>query len=103
MTMKRFVFPLAVTCCFLLVVSQSTTVLAKDKWINFRSKNFFLVGNASEKEVRKVALKLEQFRAVLTQAFPNIRFNSAVPTTVIVFRDHRSYTPFKPRSNTAGY
>jgi len=101
--MKRFVFPLAVTFCLLLVVSQATTVLAKDKWINIRSKNFFLVGNASEKEVRKVALKLEQFRAVLTQAFPNIRFNSPVPTTVVVFRDHRSYTPFKPRANTAGY
>lgn len=101
--MKRFVFPLAVTFCVLLVVSQPTTVFAKDKWINIRSKNFFLVGNAGEKEVRKVALKLEQFRAVLTQAFPNIRFNSPVPTTVVVFRDHRSYTPFKPRANTAGY
>lgn len=103
MMMKRFVFPLAVTFCLLLVVSQPTTVFAKDKWINIRSKNFFLVGNASEKEIRKVATKLEQFRTVLTQAFPNIRFNSPVPTTVVVFRDHRSYTPFKPKANTAGY
>lgn len=103
MMMKRFAFSLAITFCVLVVVSQPTAVFAKDKWINIRSKNFFLVGNASEKEIRKVATKLEQFRAVLTQAFPNIRFNSPVPTTVVVFRDHRSYTPFKPRSNTAGY
>lgn len=101
--MKRFVFPFAATICLLLVVSQPGVVVAKDKWISIRSKNFFLVGNASEKEIRKVALKLEQFRAVLTQAFPNIRFNSPVPTTVVVFRDHRSYGPFKPRSNIAGY
>lgn len=101
--MKRLVSLLAVTFCVLLVVSQPNVVVAKDKWINIRSKNFFLVGNASEKEIRKVATKLEQFRAVLTQAFPNMRFNSPVPTTVIVFRDHRSYTPFKPRANTAGY
>jgi tetratricopeptide (TPR) repeat protein len=103
MMMKRFVLPLAITFCVLVVVSQPTVVFAKDKWINIRSKNFFLVGNASEKEIRKVATKLEQFRAVLTQAFPNIRFNSPVPTTVVVFRDHRSYRPFKPRANTAGY
>lgn len=103
MMMKRFVFLLAVTLCLLVVVSQPTVVVAKDNWISLRSKNFFLVGNASEKEIRKVALKLEQFREVLTRALPNIRFNSPVPTTVVVFRDHRSYGPFKPRPNTAGY
>jgi tetratricopeptide (TPR) repeat protein len=103
MMMKRFVFPLAITLCLLVVVSQPTVVLAKDNWISIRSKNFFLVGNASEKEIRKVALKLEQFREVLTRALPNIRFNSPVPTTVVVFKDHRSYGPFKPHANTAGY
>jgi tetratricopeptide (TPR) repeat protein len=103
MMMKRFVFPLAITLCLLVVVSQPTVVLAKDNWISIRSKNFFLVGNASEKEIRKVALKLEQFREVLTHALPNIRFNSPVPTTVVVFKDHRSYGPFKPHANTAGY
>ena len=103
MTMKRFVFPLAVTLCLVAVVSQHSVVLAKDNWISLRSKNFYLVGNASEKEIRKVALKLEQFREVLTRALPNIRFNSPVPTTVVVFKDHRSYGPFKPRPNTAGY
>lgn len=101
--MKRFVVPLTVTLCLLVVVSQPAVVVAKDNWISIRSKNFFLVGNASEKEIRKVALKLEQFREVLSHALPNIRFNSPVPTTVVVFRDHRSYGPFKPRPNTAGY
>ena len=37
-------------------------VSAKDEWIQVRSKNFFLIGNADEKDVRKVATKLEQFR-----------------------------------------
>jgi tetratricopeptide (TPR) repeat protein len=103
MMMKRFVFSLAVTLCLVAVVSQHSVVLAKDNWISIRSKNFLLVGNASEKEIRKVALKLEQFREVLTRALPNMRFNSPVPTTVVVFKDHRSYGPFKPRANTAGY
>lgn len=103
MMMKRFVFPLALSLCLLVVVSQPSVVVAKDNWISLRSKNFFLVGNASEKEIRKVALKLEQFREVLTHALPNIRFNSPVPTTVVVFKDNRSYAPFKPHANTAGY
>ena len=103
MMMKRFVFPLVVTLCLLVVVSQHSVAVAKDNWISIRSKNFFLVGNASEKEIRKVALKLEQFREVLTHALPNIRFTSPVPTTVVVFKDNRSYAPFKPHANTAGY
>lgn len=101
--MKRFVFPFAVSLCFLVVVSHHTAVRAKDNWISIRSKNFFLVGNASEKEIRKVALKLEQFREVFTRVLPNIRFNTPVPTTVVVFKNHRSYAPFKPQPNIAGY
>jgi hypothetical protein len=40
-----------------------------------------MIGNANEKEIRNVALKLEQFREVFTRLFPNIRFNTPVPTT----------------------
>ncbi|HKR21421.1 MAG TPA: hypothetical protein VJS17_02455, partial [Pyrinomonadaceae bacterium] len=77
--MKRFVFPLAVAFCFLALVSQHSTVSAKDTWVSIRTKNFLMVGNANEKEVRKVALKLEQFREVFTKLFPNMTFNTPVP------------------------
>lgn len=103
MTMKRFVFPLAVTLCLLLVVSQPATVSAKDNWVSVRTKNFFMIGNTGEKEIRQVALKLEQFREVFTRLFPKMRFNTPVPTTVVVFKSHSSYGPFKPHANTAGY
>ncbi|HSK65090.1 MAG TPA: tetratricopeptide repeat protein [Pyrinomonadaceae bacterium] len=101
--MKRFVFPLAVTLCVLVIVSQHTTVSAKDKWISIRTKNFFMVGNTSEKEIKEVALKLEQFRLVFTVVFPNMVFNTPVPTTVVVFKSQSSFRPFKPGPNTAGY
>ena len=101
--MKRFVFPLAVTLCLLAVVSQHTPVSAKDKWISVRTKNFFMVGNANEKDIKEVALKLEQFREVFTRLFPNMVFNTPVPTTVVVFKSHSSFAPFKPGSNVAGY
>ena len=103
MKMKRFIYPLAVTLCLLLVVSQPTTVSAKDNWVSVRTKNFFMIGNAGEKEIRQVGLRLEQFREVFTRLFPNMRFNTPVPTTVVVFKSHSSYGPFKPQSNTAGY
>ena len=101
--MKRFVFPLAVSLCLLVVISQHATVSAKDTWVSVRTKNFFLLGNANEKDIRKVGLKLEQFREVFTRLFPKLKFNTPVPTTVIVFKSHSSYAPFKTRPNTAGY
>ncbi|HEU4931050.1 MAG TPA: hypothetical protein VFT48_03175 [Pyrinomonadaceae bacterium] len=101
--MKRFIFPFAVSLCLLVVVSQHTTVYAKDTWVSVRTKNFFMLGNAGEKEIRKVGLKLEQFREVFTRLFPKLKFNTPVPTTVIVFKSHSSYDPFKLRQNTAGY
>ena len=101
--MKRVVFPLVVALCLFVVVSQNTTVHAKDTWVSVRTKNFFMLGNASEKDIRKVGLKLEQFREVFTRLFPQIKFNTPVPTTVIVFKSDSSYMPFKPQANIAGY
>ncbi len=101
--MRRTAFSLAVSLCLLVVVSQHTTVVAKDTWVSVRTKNFLMLGNASEKEIRRVALKLEQFREAFTNLFPNIRFNTPVPTTVIVFKSDSSFAPFKPNPNVAGY
>ena len=85
---------------FCLVASVPTQ--AKDNWTTVHSKNFLLVGNASEKEIRQVATRLEQFRDVFTRLFGNAKFNSPVPTTVIVFKSMGSYKPFNP-GNNAGY
>src|SRR5215217_6021315 len=101
--MRRIAFSLAVSLCLLVVVSQHTSVAAKDTWVSVRTKNFLMLGNASEKDIRRVALKLEQFREIFTYLFPNIRFNTPVPTTVIVFKSDSSYAPFKPGANVAGY
>jgi thioredoxin-like negative regulator of GroEL len=80
----------------LLVVFQ-TQAFAKDEWINIRSKNFNLVGNASEKDIRKVATKLEQFRESFRMIFAQMKLNSAIPTNVVVFKSASSYKPYKPK------
>ena len=76
---------------------------AKDKWTSVRSKNFLLLGNASEKEIRQVGVRLEQFREVFSRLFTSLKVDSPVPTTVIVFKNDESYRPFKLNANSAGY
>jgi len=87
---------------FLLLVAFNVPASAKDTWTSVHSQNFFLVGNASEKEIRQVATRLEQFRDVFTRLFAKLNFTSPVPTTVIVFKSQSAYKPFNPR-NDAGY
>lgn len=100
---RRFVLVLAIVFCSLAVVPSNSPVSANDKWTSVRSKNFLLVGNASEKDIRQVAVRLEQFREVFSRLFPTMSVNSTVPTTVIVFKNNESYRPFKPTERTAGY
>jgi tetratricopeptide (TPR) repeat protein len=87
----------------LLVFVSAVPASGKDNWISVHSKHFHLVGNASEKEVRAVATRLEQFREVFTQLFPSAKLNSPKPTTVIVFKSEKSYAPFRANPNTVGY
>ena len=58
----------------LLLLVVPLTIHAKDSWTSVRTKNFFLIGNAGEKDIRKVATRLEQFRDVFVRLFPNARF-----------------------------
>ncbi|HEX8651306.1 MAG TPA: tetratricopeptide repeat protein [Pyrinomonadaceae bacterium] len=98
--MKRFNLILAALICLLLVAPLSS-VSAKDNWTSVRSKNFYLVGNANEKDIRKVATRLEQFREVLARLL-KVKFDSHIPINVIVFKSHDAYKPFAPKG-TSGY
>lgn len=70
---------------------------AKDQWVTVRSKNFFLVGNASAKDIQKVAVRMEQFRQTLSLLLPKLTFASPRPTNIVVFKDKEAYKPFLPR------
>ncbi|MFL6468093.1 MAG: DUF1570 domain-containing protein, partial [Pyrinomonadaceae bacterium] len=80
-----------------LSVCQDSVAAPKDEWIRVRSKNFHLIGNAPEKDIRGVATKLEQFREAFQRIFPGMKVSSPIPTTVIVFKSGSSYRPFKPK------
>ena len=81
---------------------------AADKWLSVRSKNFFLVGNASESAIKRVGRNLEEFRAAFTTLFPGVAERDSIPTVVVVFKDDMAFRPFKPLyngkpANVAGY
>jgi len=101
--MNRFTHPLAISLLFVAVFLQPGNAVARDNWISVQSKNFFLIGNGSEKDIKQVAIRLEQFREVFTHLFPKMKFSTPVPTTVVVFKSESSFRPFKPGPNIAGY
>ena len=78
-------------------------MVAKDDWVSVRTRNFLLVGNTSEKQIRQVGIRLEQFRAAIARLFGKANLDSHAPTTVIIFKSHESYRPFKTKPNTAGF
>lgn len=79
-----------------LIIFASLNVSAQAKWTTVRSQNFHLIGDAPVKDIQKVATKLEQFRFVFASLFPSFKFTTPVETTVIVFKNDRSFRPYKP-------
>src|SRR3954463_7166503 len=100
--------PIRALVAALAVLLAAQAVAAKDTWTSVRSQNFSLVGNASEKEIRQVATRLEQVREGVTKLFPTLNFTTPVPTTVVVSKNDAAYKPFKPLADgkpveVAGY
>jgi tetratricopeptide (TPR) repeat protein len=89
-------FPRSALILVLLLVT-GLSVQAKDEWTRVQSKNFLLVGNAPEKDIRKVATRLEQFRESLRQILRTANFTSGIPTNVVVFKSDSSFREFKPK------
>ena len=90
---RLFPLLLAIACSIVLPAAAS----AKDEWIQVRSKNFFLIGNATEKDIRKTATKLEQFRETFRLLFKGAALSSPIPTNVVVFKSDSAFRPFKPK------
>jgi tetratricopeptide (TPR) repeat protein len=98
--------PLFVLICLFIVIAP---VSAKDQWTKVQSKNFTIVGNASEGDMRKIAFKLEQFRQTLSMLLRKASISTPIPTTVVLFKSDDSFRQFKPRyqgkikENVGGY
>lgn len=89
---RRIQIVLLIVICFVFAEIR----IARDQWSAARSPNFLLIGNAKEADIRRVGVKLEQFRETMNVLLPTLKYDSPVPSTVIVFRDDKSFTPYKP-------
>ena len=72
---------------------------AKETWTSVWSQNFTVIGNTSEKKLRDVAIKLEQFRRAYSIIFRSDKVESPIPSLVLVFNSDDSFSPFKPLFN----
>jgi Flp pilus assembly protein TadD len=103
--MKFFITVLLVVLIGLPAPVASQT---RDSWRSVRTNNLFVIGNAEPEKLRQVAVWLEFFHSAFARLVSRNVLDSSVPTTVIVFRDDPSFTPFKPLyqgrpANVAGY
>ena len=92
--MKRFCKLFILVCGVTLILSLDA--VANDDWIQIRSKNFLVVGNTSEKTIRRITEKLERFRLAFSKVENRFDLDSEIPITVIVFRDQSLFKRFKP-------
>jgi tetratricopeptide (TPR) repeat protein len=98
---KRFTMPLMLAAFLLAAAAPLYRAEAKESWTSVRSKNFLLVGNASEKDIRRIGLQLEQFRHVLARLLADVKTTSRGPITVVVFKSDESFKPFRPPASSA--
>ena len=96
MKFTKSVSPVRALLLIAAIFLMPAATQGKDAWTSVTTKNFTLVGNASEKEIKEVATRLEQFRDVFSRLFPRMKLSSSTPTTVVVFKNNNSFKPYKP-------
>jgi len=98
-----------ITLVLIVLFSFSSTVSqTKDNWRSVRTNHLFVIGNADAEQLRQVAAWLEFFHSAFARLVSRNVIDSSVPTTVVIFRDDASFTPFKPLyrgrpANIAGF
>ena len=78
-----------------------SAALAKTPWFEVQSRHFRVAGDADTKQLRRIAVDLEEIRRQFLTVFPKNAV-SPVPTTVIVFRNAKSFRLFFEPRNAAG-
>ena len=64
------------------------------KWIEVRTDHFRFFSNAGKAATRRVAVDLEELRAVLAE-LTDYELQSPIPTLIYVFKHDRSFEPYK--------
>ena len=68
-----------------------------DAWVQVRTANFTLYGDASVSKIQSAGQDLERLRAVLLRMKKSLTANSPVPTSLLVFKNRSALEPYLPR------
>lgn len=71
----------------------------KDSWIQVQTAHFVLYSDTTERRTVDLGRRLERFRAALSRFNKKFRVDPAVTTSIFVFKDDASFTPYKKRFN----
>lgn len=99
----------AVLCLACAGVLCTRAEAAGNNWRRVRSENFVVISNASDREARQGAARLEELRAIFSRLQGQDSFDVCLPVTVILFQNDGDYEFFKPmyrgdlRREVAGY
>lgn len=86
----------ACLACLLCAGMLAVSTDAWAKWTRLSSEHFVFVGDASERSMRNIAQRLEQFRDVAGRVLSDGIVMSPVPTVVVVFENAKSLEAFTP-------
>jgi len=70
--------------------------ISKD-WKRLNSGDLEVVGNASERYLRRALEQITAFRAVIQAVLPGVKVSTTRPTVICVFRDAGAFRKFAPR------
>jgi Flp pilus assembly protein TadD len=102
------------TLAFFLLVLSGTVAFAgiqppreRERWAAVTIDEFTILGNASDRELRDVAMRTVRLRDALA-LMTNFRVRSPLPTRIYIFKDEASFAPYRDAAsghvaeNTAG-
>jgi tetratricopeptide (TPR) repeat protein len=95
-TLRRILLINTIAACALLSGPLGANAAVDARWMSINGGQFLLVGDASESELRGVAVSLEQFRGVLSRLPSSGLTETQQQTTVLIFRNQSEYEPFAP-------
>ena len=79
--------------CLIARASADQPAAPQRSWLRLQTSNFTLLGNSSEKDLRRVGQRLEQFREAIGILFPKAVLNAPRPTIVLVFKNREGVRP----------
>jgi tetratricopeptide (TPR) repeat protein len=81
------------------LLAASTSSFSAD-WTRVQSAHFRLMGDASEADIKTIAVRLEQFRDTFGVIYPTLAEDeNAPPMIVFVFKNTKTWEPYRPRFN----